>query len=223
MKQPPLWISVTAWFAALALLLLVAFSSVLYFGIRSTLYAGTDAELRSRAEGLLALCEWDEEAQRFVLERPAALLPEADPDGRLADFGLAAFGREALTWPGQRVLHRSGIALPPLTAPPGERAVEIGFVPTEQGGHLRLCTVVAALSALPGPPRAVVVRIGRDLRSLDATLRSVALVIAGLSLVTALVAVAFALFLRRAMGAGREGVSSGAQSPESRREASPKI
>jgi hypothetical protein len=194
-KQPPLWISLAAWFAALALLLLAAFSSVLYLGIRSTLYSGTDAELRSRAEGLLALCEWDEEAQHFVLESPAALLPDADPEGR-----QVGFGREALTWPGQRVLHRSGIALPPLTAPPGERAVEIGFVPTEQGEHLRLCTVVAALSALPGPPRAIVVRIGRDLRSLDATLRSVALVIAGLSLVTALVAVAFALFVRRAIG-----------------------
>ncbi|MCA8973042.1 MAG: hypothetical protein KDC95_24880, partial [Planctomycetes bacterium] len=60
MKTLSLRASLMAWFIALASLIVGLASVALYAGVRSSLLAGVDGELLAQAQGIAALCEWED-------------------------------------------------------------------------------------------------------------------------------------------------------------------
>ncbi len=95
-----------AWFFLLTTLLLVVFSTVLYLGVRRSLFQALDAEIGARAEAFLSSVEW-EEGRAHV--EAGDLLGGAVDDKWGVELRDAGSGR---------ILTRVGAALPPLKQKP---------------------------------------------------------------------------------------------------------
>jgi len=61
LRSLPLRTSLTLWFVGLAAAVITLASAALFIGVRTALLAGLDAELRACAEGIGALCEWEDD------------------------------------------------------------------------------------------------------------------------------------------------------------------
>jgi len=192
--------SVTAWFIGLTMALIGAFAVTLVTSLGHALRDGVDAALEARAEAMAGVCAWDDEISdvEFKLSADLAAVAGAERDGRAL---------EVWTWPGRRLLHRSGVPIPLPAAEPAHddgstEAVE--FADLAGAPPRRLCTLRAHVPALPAedddpdrPAFDVLVRTADGTAAVEAQLarmRWLLLVLIGAS---SLVVLAFAAFLSR--------------------------
>jgi signal transduction histidine kinase len=230
-KPPSLRFSLNAWFIGLATLLLVGFSLTLYAGMARALHAGVDDELVARAEALLGICEWDDEAEGVEFKLSPPLAAELDE-------GHAGRGLEVVTWPEKRVLHRSGDAIPG-ELPAFESIEDDGVRETrftdlaEPAGDppRRLCVLHARVPPAPAreddperPAFEMVLRVTESLAPVEAQLARVRWQMGGLFGGAWLVVLAFGAFLSRRfvrplqeLGAAAEAVRAGERAPMPRR------
>ncbi|MFO1030783.1 MAG: HAMP domain-containing sensor histidine kinase [Planctomycetota bacterium] len=182
--------SLTSWFTILASLLVGVSSTVLYFGVRESLYDGLDALLKAQAKGVGALCEWEE--GKVHLEGYYEM-PDHDPLLEV-DHGF-----EVRLRPGGDVQVAKGVALPTL------RADHVSGAQSYDGVRVFVLSMsfpARAARAAPGPEPAnpeftIDVCTAASLAPVErqlAGIRWFALVTAGASVVGVF---AFGLFLSR--------------------------
>lgn len=189
------------WFVVLTTLLLVAFSSTLYLGIRSSLFDRVDAELLARAHALTALCEWEEDVEQVELDvsnSAVATLLAAGP-GR---------GSTVWAWPPGKLLHRAG----PNTSddPPAIRVNPRGEsskfeTRNAAGSAYRICTTFATFrhdepsdTASPVPPEFTVgVSVTTGLSEVHESLLRISYIVLVLASIAFLVVIGFGLFLSK--------------------------
>ena len=201
MKPPSLRFSLNAWFIGLATMLLAGFSLTLYAGLARALHRGVDDELVARAEALLGICEWDEEAGgvEFKLSPPLA-----------AELGEGHAGRslEVYTWPERKLLHRSGQEigrdLTDIGSIAGESTRDADFADLAGDPPRRLCTLHARVPPAPAreddperPGFEMVLRVTESLAPVKAQLAQVRWQMGGLVGGAWLVVLAFGAFLSR--------------------------
>ncbi|MEZ6197058.1 MAG: ATP-binding protein [Planctomycetota bacterium] len=189
-----------AWFIGLTSLLLVVQSTLLYTSVRASLRAVMDAELEARAEGLVALCEWEGDLERPDFEASEALiqgLERTRPER----------GREVLLLPLGEVLHRSGRPIPAAELPGAEGSrprVTFDRRDDGRGRPLRVCTLIAHVAAAPPeddeparPGFDVVVRVADDPGPIDARIARLFWTVAGLAGLAILATLIFGAVLSR--------------------------
>ncbi|MEZ5988539.1 MAG: HAMP domain-containing sensor histidine kinase [Planctomycetota bacterium] len=187
--------SLFLWVVGSTVLLLVLFSLALYLIVGRALYQGLDDRLETLAQGMVALCEWEE-------DRGAVCFEAADePRGPLAEAGRIA-AVELRSWPDGAVVHRSGAALPEPAATGGLRAGAASF--TDLGDGLRLCTLLVTVpTALDAdgegatPGFSVLARVAEPLAPLQAQLADLLLWVLLSVAIAAVVVVAFGRLLSR--------------------------
>jgi len=184
--------SLFLWVVGSTVLLLVLFSLALYLVVGRALYAGLDDRLETLAQGMVALCEWEEDRGEVCFEAAD------EPRGPLAEAGRMA-AVELRSWPDGAVLHRGGAALP---EPPsgGLQAGAASF--TDLGDDLRLCTLLVTVPPAPdagGEPSApgfsVLARVAEPLEPIEDQLASLLLWVLLSVAVAAVVVVAFGRLL----------------------------
>ncbi len=202
--------SLTAWFTALASLVVGTASLALYFVVRDSLLQGLDAELLARARGIAAACEWED--GKVQLEG----VYETGVQGALLEQGPF----EVRVLPNRTVAVAHGGPLPePLPeslpgSPPGpdHRA-------TTGPGGLRVVTLPVAFPAVPAanggdepatPAFAVEIRVGKELAPVLAQLDRIAWLAAAIGALSLLLGVAFGLFLSRRVTAPLERLGDAA-------------
>lgn len=200
MTKPSLRFSLNAWFIGLATLLLAGFSLTLYAGLARALRSGVDDELVARAEGLLGICEWDDEADCVEFK----LSPQLD-----AELGAGKPGRglEVLTWPQRKLLHRSGDPIGgelPGFEPAAEGGRETRFADLEGDPPRRLCVLHARVPPAPAreddperPAFEMVLRVTESVAPVAAQLARVRWQMGGLIGIAWVVVLAFGAFLSR--------------------------
>ncbi len=200
MRSLSIQASLRAWFFVLTALLLLVFSSVLYFGLRRSLLRSLDSELISAGGSMWGQVEWEEgepklEGQELSERRNLRL-------GKGWGFEL----RDAKT---QKVLLRGGQALPPFRAP-GSLASRISRFETLPGTpRRRLYEHLGVFGAEGGgegkeergeqeaPPLSLILRLSRSLAPIEAQLGEVRFTILVLSAFSLLVLLGFSQFLSR--------------------------
>ncbi len=193
--------SLVAWFVGLTMLLLGAFAATLYTSLDRALHLGLDAQLETRAAGMFALCEYDED-RGVVQFGPSHELP--DTRG-VCDPGE---GLEVWTWPDRQLLKRDGDPIePPLPEDSWDPKVRPAAQFTTLDGPQphRLCTRLASAPGTPAhdddaaaPPFEVLVRASASLAPIDGQLARMRWVIAGLFGLSVIAAFGLgALFSRR--------------------------
>ena len=201
MKPLTIRASVTAWFIGLTMALIGAFAVTLVTSLGHALRDGVDATLKARAEAMAGVCAWEDEISdvEFKLSADLAAVAGAERDGRAL---------EVWTWPGRRLLHRSGDPIPVPAADPARddgstEAVEfadLADAPRPAALHLATAHVPALPAEDDDPDRPafdVLVRTADGTAAVDAQLarmRWILLVLIGAS---SLVVLAFAAFLSR--------------------------
>lgn len=197
MKTLSLRASLMAWFIALASLIVGLASVALYAGVRSSLLAGVDGELLAQAQGIAALCEWEDGGVH--LEGAFETAPQ------LRLFGDAT-SAEVCVLPGLQVVKQFGAALP---AAPADGFPE-GADARTYGGDLRVVAATFAFPARPGaegvsedsehgpsPAFAVRIRAGTSLRPMFEQLARIAWIAVLVGLASIGAVVAFGAFLSR--------------------------
>jgi len=179
--------SLTLWFVGLTGLLLGALSVTLYLGMRDTLVAALDARLQTRAEAVVALCEWEKDAPAVEFEIP---------EGTAAEFASRERGAgiEVRTWPDGDIVYAAGVTLAAPVAVP--RGVSLGFL---DGDRTRVCAVRRELRAAAAETDGsdVVVRVAEGFAPVVEQLRQVRALVLLLTAIAAAVVCAFGLLLSR--------------------------
>ncbi len=198
MRSLTLRASLSLWFAGLAIVVLGGASAALYLGVRASLFEGLDAQLRARAEGVAALCEWEDDTIQLEGVAESGIdLPLLGPD----------YAIEIRSWPGQELVRRYGPELPaPDVAASADREPGAVFrtCPVNGGADRRVCSLHAAFPAAVAseeesahPAYAVEVRVGTSLAPLHAQLARIRWSVLAVIGVSVLVVLAFAAFVSR--------------------------
>jgi len=227
MRPLSLRASLMAWFVGLTMLLLGAFSFALHSRLGRALRDGFDAQLRARAETLVAGCEWEEDFGGVEF-KPAAALGEG--------LGAARAGArfEVWHWPHRYLVFRAGeaIAAELPAAEWGAGAAPFAELATlDEAGPPRLCTLRARVPAAPPlfddlekPAFDLLVRVTESLAPVEAQLARVGWLILGLVGLALLVVLAAGAFLARrfvrplqVLGKAAAAVHAGERPPMPRR------
>ena len=198
MRPRSLRTSLLWWFVATTTSLLVATSTVLWFGVRASLLDGLDAELHARAEAIAAMCEWEDgEIELEGAGAYGALSASLDPERSI----------EIRRLPGLAPIAHWG---PPLSEPSEQGGSGARFTELEStrsgaapGPRMRICTLridvasTAASSEPSRPPATVQVRVTASLAPLHERLRRIGWFLSLVGLASLALVVGFGLFLSR--------------------------
>ncbi|MCB9880562.1 MAG: HAMP domain-containing histidine kinase [Planctomycetes bacterium] len=195
MKALSIRTSLTLWFVVMTGVLLIGFGATLYFGMRATLRTEFDRRLLTRAEALVAVCEWEEDARAVEFEMQPEMAAEFIAMGK-REAGSGTFTFEIRSLPEDRILHASDPVLPALA---GESDVGASFAFADRHELLRECSLRRTLptesDVLPAPE--VLVRVAASYELVVDQLARVRTIIYLLTAIAVVVVVAFGLFLSR--------------------------